>query len=130
MTDLKPDPDPKPRLSINRIPLLILCLVGIAGVVLVFVPMIECNFCQGVGQYTYRESFESYAQWQNMDQNEMVGPNPDLEHIFWRCKWCSGVSKVSPFRMWAMDMPERDPLGGRDQENGLRRIRELRESRP
>ena len=70
---------PKPRSAFIPIMLLIVGVVICAGVVLAFVPLVECDICLGMGSFT--ESPPDFNGW-----------------YAWTCDWCSERGVLTLFR--------------------------------
>ena len=51
----EPNPTPKPRSAFLPVMLVVVGLAIVAGVVLVFVPMVECEVCLGAQNVTFHE---------------------------------------------------------------------------
>ena len=119
-------PEPKTRSSFLPFLFIIVAVVICAGVVVVFTPLVECDVCLGVGTVTVKEGY-ALAEDQHKESPDL---GDDMERIFWRCKWCTGTSRISLSRNWGKDISECIRLSEEDRKVQLRRIRELRESTP
>ena len=82
--------DPKPRSSFLPILLIVVCLVIVAGVVLAFVPLVECEGCIGIGAITTRDQTEEVAE----DGSDISASR----EVFWTCEVCSGKGSVTMLR--------------------------------
>ena len=92
----------KPRSSF--LPVLFLVVVATV-LVLAFVPMVECDVCIGVGQWTGREfgtashdvdTIPYYGVPANYDPDE---PEPP-------CPWCKGKARIPVYKKSVMEKPE------------------------
>ena len=81
--------DPKPRSSFLPIMLLVVGLVIVAGVVLVFVPLVECEACAGVGTLTTDE-------WNALESS--IKLNRDSGELAYSCEWCTGTDRTTLWR--------------------------------
>ena len=76
-------PDRKPRSSFLPILLLVVVLVIVAGIVVVFVPMVECGGCVGVG---------------TLSAQEIHGEESARVHRDLPCFWCKGTGKETAWQ--------------------------------
>ena len=74
-------PNPKPRSYFLPIMLIVVGFVICAGLVLVFVPTVQCNVCAGIG--TYREDLPNFSSG--------LGLSSQIERT---CIWCSGRGSI------------------------------------
>ena len=87
--------DPKPRSSFLPILLLIVGLVVCAGVgVAVFVPMVECEECSGIGKVTAKDA---------VLLESVTGAQPSGSP----CTWCKGPGRTSLRKYVFEDPPDR-----------------------
>ena len=119
MTEAKPEP--KRRSSFLSIMLLVVGLVIVAGVVLMFVPLLECRSCHGLGSYTHREWAIHICEMHDQEFNEADLTGIDLDSIEGQCHRCNGDTKMTLVRMW-----QRKAFRGPGESSIWRRARELR----
>ena len=101
-------PDKPGRSAFLPLLFIIVGLVVCAGVVLVFVPMVECNVCLGGGTCTVKEYLLDYAEREGFVYDEIKEPDVNEEMALWYCRWCSGKSKIPLFQRWGMEIPVSD----------------------
>ena len=100
-----------------------LILVGVvicAGVVLVFVPMVECEACGGLGTLSREEVpalFETRT-WRI------------YYATYWPCNWCKGSGETTALRKVLEDLPNHLDLRKEFGEYALRHIQDNRKSTP
>ena len=109
------------------VPMLIVGMVVIAGVV-VFVPLVECNGCLGMGSWTVKEFNEIYAPEGNEPGDLSVA---QLNEIMWSCRWCNGQGRISVSkRMFEEIPPDFDPFYSDSNYEAIREVQRNRSSTP
>ena len=82
-------PEQERRFSFLPIMLLIVGLVVVAGVVLVFVPVVECEACVGIGK-------AAGVEWGRVEFKTDVQPKGGFWP--WTCSYCSGRGVITLLR--------------------------------
>ena len=125
--------DPKHRSAFLPIMLLVVGLVICLGIVLMFVPLVECGFCMGLGNFTYLEDLESKTGpgegngiIQRMDR-----VNALLEDTSYTCERCLGRTKTSLYQNWRKHpMKQKIWIDPDLTRSKWEKIRSLRQSTP
>ena len=123
--------EPKRRSALLPMMLIVVVVIAVAGVVVAFVPIVECDMCLGVGTMSGKDSSMLVHDMVNLRFDESnLPPAGNWNKIEWSCPWCSGNSKITPFRRWGMEMPEIIRREQAEKSHDFRRLRELRMSAP
>ena len=107
--------DPKPRSAFLPIMLLIVALVICAGVVVAFVPLVECDPCYGLGSVSL-DDLQAYE-----DSTGSGGEGVPRYREGWSCRFCSGSGRVTLRAVWLNEIPEREPAVAEEAEFYKRR---------
>ena len=124
MTEVRPTP--KTRSAFLPIMLVVMGLVIVAGAVVAFVPLVECNGCFGAG----------YISWSEFEQ---LFPNIGIQIVLepaWSCVWCVSTGQITVWRKVTENPPDDDRhlsqkySGVRNLENRVQEIIARRSSTP
>ena len=82
--------DPKKRSLFLPIMLIVVGLMVVAGVVFVFVPMVKCGYCNGLGYLTEEEN-----------AGILGGSSWELDDVDkWECEYCLASGMVNLRQNW------------------------------
>ena len=91
---------PKPRSAFLPVMLIVVGLVIVAGVVVFYVPVMECEACFGAGIISEEEEIEALVLMRNeRSYIESLVTEP------WQCMWCMETGKTTVLRKYTEDPP-------------------------
>ena len=123
MTDS--NPVPKHRSAFVKVMLIAVGLVIVAGVVFVFVPLVECNACFGVGALADQEYQQCIRETSPESEIDVATELEfELTQGPFHCSWCSQAGVVSAYHRWVDYYPQ---SGDRGYE--FKRVRAWRASK-